>query len=48
MGKHSFTEAAEVHRWQGRVEGTDKVFVEPLCFLEMETYSLSGRQVMYR
>jgi hypothetical protein len=43
MGKHSFTKSAEVHGRQGRIEGTDKIFVEPLRFFEMETYSLSAR-----
>ena len=29
-------EAAEGHGRQGRVQGTDKVFVKPLCLLNLE------------
>lgn len=46
MSKHSFTEAAEVHGRQGRIERADEIFVKPLCFFKMEAYSASIRQVL--
>jgi hypothetical protein len=45
MLEHELGELAQVHRGQVvGVERTDEVFVEPLCFLDLEAYSLHRLQ----
>ena len=33
-------EITEGERWKVWIEGADEVFVEPLCFFDLEAYSL--------
>ncbi len=47
MRKDSFTEAAETHGWERGIEGSYKVFVEPLCFFDLEAYSRHFREVTF-
>lgn len=42
MLEYDHAELLQVHGGEGRVERADEVFVEPLCLLDLETYSFDG------
>jgi hypothetical protein len=48
MGEYEIAKLAEVQLGEGRVQRTDEVFVEPLCFFDLEAYSLWGSELLFR
>ncbi|OSS44686.1 hypothetical protein B5807_10585 [Epicoccum nigrum] len=47
--EHELRELAQVHRGQAvRVQRADEVFVEPLCFFDLEANALDGEQLLLR
>lgn len=42
MLENAHCKGLEGERRQGRVERTDKILVEPLCFLDLETDPFDG------
>lgn len=44
----SQAKGAQCHGREGRIEGSDEVFVEPLCLFNLEAQSGNRRQVLLR
>ena len=38
-------ESSEIEGRQARIQRTDEVFVEPLCFFDLKAYSLDGLEL---
>lgn len=48
MLKYKKAKVSKIQGWQIGIQGTDKVLVEPLCLLHLETYPLDRLELFPR